>query len=62
MNIRFITDVGEVPYDVARPILLKVESADQLVKIPDSFSSLFQILIRRRSETDRRSISADLWT
>lgn len=36
MNIRFITDVGEVPYDVARPILLKVESADQLRQIEEA--------------------------
>ncbi|MCJ1471260.1 hypothetical protein MMC07_009908 [Pseudocyphellaria aurata] len=35
-NIRFITDVGDVPYMVARPILLKVETADQLRQIEES--------------------------
>lgn len=55
-----ITDVGDVPYDVARPILMKVESAAQLVKTPTTSLPSVQIITRCHIETDRRSIAADL--
>ena len=30
-----ITDIGELPYDFVRPILLKLENPEQLVRRPD---------------------------
>ncbi|KAL8699437.1 MAG: hypothetical protein Q9201_006002, partial [Fulgogasparrea decipioides] len=43
-NITMLTDVGDIPYDVIRPILLKIENPEQLVCLSDSINYRQSIL------------------
>lgn len=38
-NVADIRDVGEIPYDVVKPILKKIVTPGQLVSIPGTFPS-----------------------
>ncbi|MCJ1249238.1 hypothetical protein MMC30_006461 [Trapelia coarctata] len=65
-NIRSITDVGDVPYDLLRPILLKIENPEQLVLLPSPLCNMLQLTYAPQRELEEASpqlcgADAELW-
>lgn len=55
-----ITDVGDIPYELIRPVLIKLENPDQLVN--SSITSFMDVILTNGVERTRESIPPALWS
>lgn len=54
-----ITDIGDIPYELIRPVLIKLENPDQLVRFKRRSS--IEVCTNEWVERTRDSISSAVW-